>query len=186
MRAATRRRRAAGLVVAALAVTAATGCAGERDSASPATSISTSANPSPSQEPSPEDQSMPESDTPSDRDAIIANFHARQQAMIDGDTEVLRQLSIPDSHAEHISGYNQPSGEWFDEIDSGYFDYHSIDNHTVDVTQTGPDTATLVARSTIDVTIGGSRNTWQLESTAEYLNVNGRWLSGDGRSQTYE
>lgn len=126
---------------------------------------------------------MSGSETPSDRDAIIANFRARQQAMVDGDTEELRQLSTPDSHAGHISGYNQPSDEWFEQIESGYFDYHTIDNESVDVTLTGPETATLVAVSTIDVTIGGSRNTWRLESTAEYVKVDGRWLSGDGSSR---
>ena len=40
-----------------------------------------------------------------------------------------------------------------------------------------------MSRSTIDVTIGGSRNTWRLESTAEYVKVDGRWLSDDGRSR---
>lgn len=48
---------------------------------------------------------------------------------------------------------------------------------------TGPDRATLMTRSTIDVTISGSRNTWRLESTAAYVKVGGRWLSGDSRSQ---
>jgi len=121
----------------------------------------------------------------SDRDVIIANFRARQQAMVDADTDTLRALSTPDSHAEHISGYNQPREEWFDQIVSAYFDYHSIDNQSIEVTMTGPTSATLVARSTIDVTIGGSRNTWRLESTVDYVKVEGRWLSGDGSSRTY-
>ncbi len=135
--------------------------------------------------PPPQEQPMPDSQASTDRDAITANFQARQQAMIDGDTDLLRQLSTSDSHAEHISGYNQPRDEWFDQIESGYFDYHTIDNHSVEVTLTGPNSATLVARSTIDVTIGGSRNIWRLETTAEYVKVNGRWLSGDGRSRTH-
>lgn len=128
---------------------------------------------------------MSQPETQSDRDAITANFRARQQAMVEGDTEALRRLSTSDSHAEHISGYNQPRDEWFDQIESGYFDYHTIDNHSIDITLTSSTTATLVARSTIDVTIGGSRNTWRLESTAEYVKEDGRWLSGDGRSTTY-
>lgn len=126
---------------------------------------------------------MSENETQADRDAIVANFHARQRAMVDADTQELRRLSTPDSHAQHISGYNQPRDEWFDEIESGYFAYHTVDNDSIDLTMTGPDTATLVSRSTIDVTIGGSRNTWRLESTADYVKVHGRWLSGDGRSR---
>jgi hypothetical protein len=122
-------------------------------------------------------------ETQSDRDAITANFYARQRAMVDGDTAELRRLSTPDSRAEHISGYDQPRDEWFDQIDSGYFDYHTIDNDSINITLTGPDRATLVTRSTIDVTIGGSRNTWRLQSTAEYVKVDGRWFSGESRSQ---
>lgn len=126
---------------------------------------------------------MSTNQTQSDRDAIVANFQARQRAMVDGDTKELRRLSTPDSHAEHISGYNQPSEEWFDQIEAGYFDYHTVDNDSIDVRMTGPGSATLVSRSTIDVTIGGSRNTWRLESTADYVKADGRWLSGDGRSR---
>jgi hypothetical protein len=126
---------------------------------------------------------MPANESQSDRDAITANFRARQRAMVDGDIAELRRLSTPDSRAKHISGYNQPRDEWFDQIDSGYFDYHTIDNDSMDITLTGPDRATLVTRSTIDVTIGGSRSTWRLESTAEYVKVESRWLSGDSRSQ---
>ena len=126
---------------------------------------------------------MSENESQSDRDAITANHLARQRAMVDGDTAELRRLSTPDSHAEHISGYNQPRDEWFDQIESGYFDYHTIDNDSITITPTGSGRATLVTSSTIDVTIGGSRNTWQLESTAEYVKVDGRWLSGDSHSR---
>ena len=126
---------------------------------------------------------MSDSETASDRDAITANFRARRQAMVDGDTQQLRQLSTRDSHARHISGYNQPREEWFDQIESGDFDYHAIDNSSVEVTLTTPTSATLVARSTIDVTIGGSRNTWQVESTTDYVKQGGRWLSGDSHTR---
>lgn len=119
----------------------------------------------------------------SDRDAVTANFQARQQAMIDADTDLLAQLSTPGSHARHISGYNQPREEWFAQIESGYFDYHAIDTQAIEVTLTSPTTATLVARSTIDVTIGGSRNTWRLESTTDYLKQGDRWLSADSQSR---
>jgi hypothetical protein len=128
---------------------------------------------------------MDDAQAEADREAIIANFRARQQAMVDADTGLLRALSTSDSNAQHITGYNQPRDEWFDQIDSGYFDYHSIENHSIEVTLTGPNTATLVSRSTIEVTIGGSRNTWRLESTAEYIKQDGRWLSGNGSSRTY-
>lgn len=42
---------------------------------------------------------MSENETQADRDAIVANFHARQRAMVDADTQELRRLSTPDSHA---------------------------------------------------------------------------------------
>jgi hypothetical protein len=186
-----RARRATAAFVVVLPLWAATGCAagsGEADGHAPA-SGSTSASSSPSgstnprQDPAPKEHLMSENETQSDRDAIGANFQARQRAMVDGDTEELRRLSTPDSRAEHISGYNQSRDERFEQIDSGYFDYHTIENDSMNITLTGPDSATLVTRSTIDVTIGGSRSTWRLESTAEYVKVESRWLSGDSRSQ---
>lgn len=182
------------MVTAAVAIFAATGCTADPGETVPAsaapgrtsTGASAIANASPNPDPSPqEEQTMVDAQAQADRDAIIANFRARQQAMIDADTGKLRALSTPDSRAEHITGYNQPREEWFDQIESGYFDYHSIENHSIEVVLTGPNTATLVSRSTIDVTIGGSRNTWRLESTAEYIKQDGRWLSGDGSSRTY-
>lgn len=128
---------------------------------------------------------MTNPDAQADRDAITANFRARQQAMINGDIDTLRALSMPNSHAGHITGYDQPREEWFEQIESGYFDYHTIDNHSIHVTLTGQDTARLMARSTIDVTIGGAHGTWQLESTARYGRQEGRWLAGDGTSHMY-
>lgn len=189
MKAAGPLTRVAAAIAATLALWAITGCAAgpEQVAAAPTAPSSVGAGPgpsdSPSPDPSPTEHTM--TDSQADREAIIAHFQARQLAMIDADTDRLRTLSTPDSHAEHISGYNQPRDEWFDQIDSGYFDYHTIDNHSVEVTLTGPDSATLVARSTIDVTIGGSRGPWRLESTADYLKQDGRWLSGDGSSRLY-
>lgn len=185
------RTRGAAAIAAALVLWAITGCTASAEQVAPAPTAPSSAGtrPSPtdstSPDPSPAERTMTATDSQADREAIIANFQARQQAMIDADTDRLRALSTPGSHAEHISGYNQPRDEWFDQIDAGYFDYHAIDNHSVEVTLTGPGSATLVARSTIDVTIGGSRGTWRLELAADYLKQDGRWLSGDGSSRLY-
>lgn len=181
------RTRGATAVLVALALSIAGCTTGRADTDGASVTSSSTAGPgaSPSVERPPQEEPMTNSDTQADRDAIIANFQARQRAMIDGDTERLRQLSTPDAHAGHITGYEQPQEEWLDQIQSGYFDYHTIDNHSIQVTVTGPNSATLVARSTIDVTIGGARNTWRLESTADYVKRDGRWLSGNGSSRTY-
>lgn len=183
----SRTRRAAVALVVALVLSAATACTATNSPATApsGTSISAGGNATPNPTPSPQEQTMTEAEIQANRNAIIANFRARQQAMIDADTGQLRALSTPDSRAEHITGYNQPRDEWFDQIESGYFNYHAIDNHSIEVTLTGPNTATLVSRSTIDVSIGGSRNTWRLESTAEYVRQDGRWLSGNGSSRTF-
>ncbi|MCC6498484.1 MAG: DUF4440 domain-containing protein [Propionibacteriaceae bacterium] len=181
------------MLAAVVAIVAATSCSTDSEGTVPrsttpsgtSTGRASSDSASPNPEPSPQGQTMIGAQTQADREAIIANFRARQQAMIDADTGQLRALSTPDSRAEHITGYDQPRDEWFDQIESGYFDYHSIDNHSIEVTLTGPSTATLVSRSTIDVTIRGSRNSWRLETTAEYIKQDGRWLSGNGSSRTY-
>jgi hypothetical protein len=131
----TRSRWATAAFGVVLPLCAATGCAaggGVADGHAPA-SASTSATSSPSgstdprQDPALKEQSLSENETQPDRDAITANFHARQRAMVDGDTAELRRLSTPDSRAEHISGYDQPRDEWFDQIDSGYFGYVKVD-----------------------------------------------------------
>jgi len=173
------------LVALALSTAGCTSGGADADGASATGSTTAGAGAGANVERPPQEEPMTNSDTQADRDAIIANFQARQRAMIDGDTERLRQLSTPDAHAGHITGYEQPQEEWLDQIQSGYFDYHTIDNHSVQVTVTGPARATLVARSTIDVTIGGTRNTWRIESTADYVKRDGRWLSGNGSSRTY-
>jgi len=173
------------LVALALSTAGCTTGRADTDGASATSSATAGPGASPNVDRPPQEEPMTHPETQADRDAIIANFQARQRAMIDGDTERLRQLSTPDAHAGHITGYKQPQEEWLDQIQSGYFDYHTIDNHSIQVTVTGPNRATLVARSTIDVTIGGARNTWRLESTADYVKRDGRWLSGDGSSRTF-
>ena len=187
----TSTRGATAMLVTVLTIGAVAGCsAGDGESGDQATTAApTSASSSPStstassQEPTPEETSMSENLSQRDREAIAANVQARQRAMVDGDTAELRQLSTPGSRSEHISGYDQPREEWFEQIESGYFDYHTIDDDSIDITPVATDAVRVVTRRTIDVTIAGSRNTWRLESTADYVRVDGRWLSGNSRSR---
>ena len=187
----TSTRGATAMLVTVLTIGAVAGCsAGDGESGDQATTAApTSASSSPStstassQEPTPEETSMSENLSQRDREAIAANVQARQRAMVDGDTAELRELSAPDSRSEHISGYDQPREEWFDQIESGYFDYHTIDDDSIDITPVATDAVRVVTRRTIDVTIAGSRNTWRLESTADYVRVDVRWLSCNSRSR---
>lgn len=187
----TSTRGATAMLVTVLTIGAVADCsAGDGESGDRATTAApTSASSSPStstassQEPTPEETSMSENLSQRDREAIAANVQARQRAMVDGDTAELRQLSTPGSRSEHISGYDQPREEWFEQIESGYFDYHTIDDDSIDITPVATDAVRVVTRRTIDVTIAGSRNTWRLESTADYVRVDGRWLSGNSRSR---
>lgn len=123
--------------------------------------------------------------TDEDRAAIEENYRQQQIAMINGDIATLRSLLASETSATHITGYRQPRDEWFEQIQSGYFDYHTITPQSLEITIHDGNNATLVARNLIDVTIGGARNTWRLESTSSYVKQEGQWLGGDSSSTTY-
>ncbi len=129
---------------------------------------------------------MTDAEVEAAKQAIEAISRRQTRAMIDGDIATMRELSMPNTNATHITGYAQPREEWYSQIESGYFDYHSVTPHSTEITFTDRNTATVVGRSTVDVTIGGSRGTWNLESTATWhRQSDGRWLSGNSKANMY-
>jgi len=118
--------------------------------------------------------------------AIEESSEIQTKAMIDGDTAAMRDLTMPNTIAEHITGYEQPREEWYSQIESGYFDYHSVTPHSTEIVFIDADTATVTGRSTVDVTINGSRGSWNLASTTTWhRQSDGRWLSGNSKAETY-
>lgn len=129
---------------------------------------------------------MTEAEVEAATQAIEESSAIQTRAMIDGDIATLRELTAPNTTATHITGYVQPREEWYSQIESGYFDYHSVTPHSSVITFTDKNTATMVGRSTIDVTINGSRRIWNLESTSTWHRQNdGRWLGGSSSARTY-
>ncbi|OJF10356.1 nuclear transport factor 2 family protein [Couchioplanes caeruleus] len=117
------------------------------------------------------------------RSAILANYRSQHRAMIEGRTDVLDDLLTDQFTATHITGYQQPKAEWLAQIRSGDFTYHDIEEKNVSISVDG-NTATLVGRAAVTVTIGGSKGTWNLESTMEYVQQDGKWKVARSRSRT--
>ncbi|MBG0831456.1 nuclear transport factor 2 family protein [Planomonospora sp. ID67723] len=120
-----------------------------------------------------------------DRSAILDNYRSQHRAMVEARTDVLDALLADQFTATHITGYQQPKAEWLAQIRSGDFTYHRIEDKDVFITVDG-DSAVLVGRAAVTVTIGGARGTWNLESTMEYIKQGGRWTVVRSRSTTYQ
>jgi ketosteroid isomerase-like protein len=119
-----------------------------------------------------------------DRSAILEDYRSQHRAMIEGRTDVLDELLAEQFTATPISGYEQPKAEWLAQIRSGDFTYHRIEEKHVSINVDG-DTAVLAGQAAVTVTIGGSRGTWNLESTLQYVEQDGRWTVARSRSTTY-
>jgi hypothetical protein len=100
------------------------------------------------------------------------------QAMIDGDTEALASLLDPSYTLTHMTGYLQPKAEWLEQISSGRMRYHSAqEQDRVVVVAVSGDTARLVSRDVVEATIWGSRGTWNLQLTTDYVRRGGTWCA---------
>src|SRR4051812_37331929 len=86
--------------------------------------------------------------------AAGAGGQRQNAAMVAGNIAALDAVLADDYVARQITGYEQPKGEWLAEIREGSFDYHVIDETSLDVSLDG-DVATLISEATVTVTIGG-------------------------------
>jgi ketosteroid isomerase-like protein len=115
---------------------------------------------------------------------VRQTYQCQLDAMVAGDVHALDGLLAPDYTARHITGYRQPKREWLQQIRDGEFTYHAIEVESVDVRVDG-DTATLVSRAHVDVTIGASRGRWPLESTIAFENRSGSWAAIASAATTF-
>lgn len=105
-------------------------------------------------------------------------------AMVDGDAKALDSLMDGKFTLTHITGYVQPRAEWLSQVRSGHFDYHRIDTKSVTVNVNGS-WATLVSRAVVNVSIGGGRGNWNLQSTVNFEKRDGRWIALSYVARTY-
>jgi len=118
------------------------------------------------------------------RTEVLERHQTLFRAMVEGRTDVLDALLDDRFTLTHLTGYVKPKAEWLAEIRSGQFRYHKIDQKDVSIELMGS-TAVVVSRAVFTVTIGGSRGTWNLQSTVQYRRTNDHWTVDFYRARTY-
>ena len=119
-----------------------------------------------------------------DRSEILENYRAQLRAMVGGDTEALGDLLTEDFSLTHMTGYFQPRQEWLAQMRAGQFQYHDAQEKNVSL-QIDGDTARLVGRIVTDATVYGSRATWPLQLTMDFIRADGRWLAARSEATTW-
>ena len=110
-----------------------------------------------------------------DEEQILAVYRQMHQAMIDKDTEALREIMGADSTVTHISGRTQTMDEWLADIENEDMKYYNIEITDLDI-QVDGDRATLRCSNVIEARIYGAHGTWTLPGSAEFEKVDGQWI----------
>ncbi len=119
-----------------------------------------------------------------DRSEILENYRAQLRAMVDGDTDELGDLLTEDFSLTHMTGYFQPKQEWLAQMRAGQFRYHDAQEENVSL-QVDGDTAQLVGKTLTDATVYGTRATWPLQLTMDFIRADGRWLAARSEATTW-
>lgn len=109
-------------------------------------------------------------------DDVIRAYRAHLRAMTDGDTGALDGLLDDGFTLTHITGYRQPKAEWLTQMRAGQFDYHTIDERSVEV-DVADDSARLVGRIVTDATVYGTRAHWPLQLVLDYARTGDSWTA---------
>ena len=110
----------------------------------------------------------------SDEEQILAVYERMQQAMVDKDTDTLREMMGADTTVRHITGRTQTMDEWLSDVENEEMKYYSIEITNPEIVMNG-DTATLTCSNVIDARIYGSRGTWTLSGRAAFEKRDGQW-----------
>ncbi|MBT2551714.1 nuclear transport factor 2 family protein [Arthrobacter sp. ISL-5] len=119
-----------------------------------------------------------------DRAEILDNYRAQLRAMVDGDADVLGELLTEDFTLTHMTGYLQAKQEWLAQMRAGQFVYHDAQERNVSLHVDG-DTARLVGRIVTDAAVYGSRASWPLQLTMDFIRKSGRWLAARSEATTW-
>jgi len=84
----------------------------------------------------------------------------------------------------HMTGYLQAKQEWLARMRAGQFVYHDAQERGVSLHVDG-DTARLVGRIVTDAAVYGSRATWPLQLTMDFIRQSGRWLAARSVATTW-
>ena len=110
-----------------------------------------------------------------DKKKIIDIYKRLQQAMIDKDTDTLREMIGADTIVRHITGRTQTMDEWLLDIENEEMKYYSIELKDTKVVING-DKASLTCSNVIDTRIYRARGVWTLPGGAEFEKKDGEWV----------
>ncbi len=109
-----------------------------------------------------------------DEEMILAEYQRFQQAMVDKDTDTLREMMGADTVVRHITGRTQTMDEWLSDVENEEMKYYNIEIKNPVISIDG-DTATLSCSNVIEARIYGSHGTWTLSGGADFEKVDGEW-----------
>ena len=117
-----------------------------------------------------------------DKAKILAVYERMQQAMVDKDTDTLREMMGADTTVRHITGRTQTMDEWLSDVENEEMKYYSIEVTNPEIIIQGG-TATLTCSNVIDARIYGSRGTWTLSGGAAFEKIDGEWVMAHSENE---
>lgn len=117
-----------------------------------------------------------------DEAQILAVYERMQQAMVDKDTDTLREMMGADTTVRHITGRTQTMDEWLSDVENEEMKYYSIEVTNPEIIIQGG-TATLTCSNVIDARIYGSRGTWTLSGGAAFEKIDGEWVMAHSENE---
>lgn len=98
------------------------------------------------------------------------------QAMVDADTDTMREIVSEDMTFTHMSGRTQTREEYFADIENGSLNYFNIgiENPVIEV---DGDTASVAYTSVLDANAYGAGGTYRMNGTHWYRHNGGEWIA---------
>src|SRR4029450_6333449 len=106
--------------------------------------------------------------------AVLAAENQRYEALLHPDLATLDRLFAEELSYAHSSGARDTKAEYLHKIETGYYDYRSIDQ-TVERVEIVGDTAIVVGRMTSDLAVQGTAKTIDNLALAVWTRATGEW-----------
>lgn len=108
--------------------------------------------------------------------AVLYQQARYSQAMTEGDTATMREITSPDKTFTHMSGRTQSRDEYFADIESGRLRYFSIGIEEPVVNVDG-NLASISYTSVLNANAYGARGTYRINGTHWFEKRGGEWIS---------
>ncbi len=110
-----------------------------------------------------------------EEDNVLNRYKEMQQAMVDKDEDVLKEVIKDGTTFTHMSGKTQTKEEYIADIVSRKLDYKSYTIEHPEVTIEG-NKAILKAKVSLTANAYGAYGTYPFNVTAYFEKINGKWL----------